>query len=131
MPNRPTVIHPRFTAAVVDLAYPSSIAIESFTVVQDPESGAETRTWSTVTGLGAIPAAIAPVVIAAIGSSKEIIADKETWRENSWHMSLGGYYPAIRQSHRVKLDDGRAFNIVGVEHDSRRQFTRLRAEEIS
>lgn len=127
MPNRPSVLHPRALSALRDLGYPSAVAIEAATVIRDPESGQATETWATVPGLGAIPAAIAPAVLQS-GRSQESATPEAVWVADAWAFSLNGYYPQITPRHRVRRDDGRLYNIVGVEHDSHQQLTRIKGQ---
>lgn len=123
-----TLLHPSALPALHRQVYPSLVAIQARTPVIDPESGEETYTWADVPGYEALPARIAPLVTAGI-SAREEITDKATWAANSWHISLAGYYPAITEEHRVLSPEGRAWNVLGVEHDGNLQTTRIKAEE--
>ena len=129
MPNRGAVLHPRFMPEAMAQFYTSTIAIEAATVVQDPDSGQETPTWAEVSGLGAIPAAVAPLTIASVGNG-ETDTVKQSFVVNAWQVSLNGYYPGIIPTMRARLDDGRVFDIRGVEADSHLQMTRLKMQEV-
>lgn len=129
MPNRTAVLHPRLPAANLFQFYPDRIAIDARTEVQDPESGESSWAWTQVPGYGSIPAVIAPVMASSFANN-EVIADKGSWAVSAWHISLDGYWPNISPLDQVRMDDGRTFNILAVEHDSRRQFTRLKVEDL-
>lgn len=123
-------MHPRFMAEARIQFYPTALRIEQATVVQDPDSGQETRTWAAVAGLEAIPAAVAPVTIQSVGSG-EVDTSAMSYVVNAWQISLAGYYPGIVPAMRAVMDDGRAFDIRGVESDSHQQLTRLKAQVVA
>jgi hypothetical protein len=127
MPNRSAVLHPRLKPHVQPQFYPDRMSIETRVEIEDPESGEVNLGWVVRPGYESIPAVMAPAMIFSIGN-REIVGDKQTWAESAWHVSFDGYWPDITPLDRLVIDDGRDFNILAVEHDSRRQFTRLKVE---
>lgn len=126
--NKAPLVSPRLAGTVGDY-YPSSVSVERAAVVSDPETGQPIETWAPVVGLSALPARVAPVVHTSV-SAGETRTGELAWATNAWHISLPAYYPAILPTDRIAMDDGRRFNILGVEHDGNLQFTRLEAEEV-
>lgn len=110
------------------LAFTSVVTVEEQTVHYDTESGEALRLWAPAPGLEAIPAAIAPLVVAGL-SVMEGATDKGGWANNLWHITLAGYYPSITEEHRLAAPGDRTWDIRGVEHDSHLLTTRIKAEE--
>lgn len=116
-------------AAAIPEFYASTLAISRATTTQDPRTGQTVETWAIVSGYESIPAAVAPATLASV-SVQTTDRPEGTWSTNKWQVSLAGYYPAIRVTDRAILDDGKTYDIVGVESDSHHQMTRLQAEEL-
>lgn len=122
------VIHGALLPRLIPQIYPSFVSIEAPTEVSDPESGEIDIVWAPVPGYEALPAHIAPLVTSGISAHEER-DDKATWAANAWHIAFAGYYPGITEEHQVRSPEGRAWNILGVEHDAYLKLTRLQAEE--
>lgn len=120
------VVHPRLAGTLTPGFYPSTIAIERSTSIQDP-SGEPQLTWTAVTGLEAIPAAIA---VFNRQAAAELRRADGTIVTDSWQISLAGYWPEIQAADRIQNEAGEFWDILGVEHDSHQQLTRLKAERI-
>lgn len=94
-------------------------------------SGFPDGTFTAIAGLSNIPCMRAPVSMSFIRASEE---KREPGIETlePVHILLNGYYPAIPQltSTRPSLRavvDGINYEVMGVEHDSQQQMTRLLA----
>lgn len=126
--NRPPLVSPRLPGTVSDY-YPSSVTFERATETADPETGQPIKVWAPVAGLTALAARVAPVVPTSV-TAGETRTGEAAWATNAWHISLPAYYPSIEPTDRVAMDDGRRFNVLGIEHDGNLQLTRLEAEEV-
>lgn len=127
MPNRPALAHPRMLSSLRAQFYPSTLAIEAGDGAQDPNSGEVVNGWAVVSGMEAIPAVVAPSTVQSV-TATEFRGNFETVVTEIWQISLNGRWPAITPEMRAHMDDGRIFNILGVEEDSHLQITRLKAE---
>lgn len=127
--NRPAIIHPRMAGAEADF-YPSTVTVQMPTNTPDPESGQIVATWATRSGLGSLPAAVAPRGESNVMNTEERTAP-QIIHKFMWHVSFPSYHPTIDTGDRLVVDTpALVLNILAVEHDSHAQFTRLECERV-
>ncbi len=83
-----------------------------------------------VTGMVDIPCTAPPLMAEDRIQASEVRAVREITAEDTRHVLLDGYYPAIRDEDRAVID-GTEYEIANVEHDSQRQMTRLAVERVT
>lgn len=94
------------------------------------DGGFVSPTYVDVAGLVDIACTAPPMNTGTGFSADEKKTQEEREADQSFHILLDGYYPAIddvwRAAGRVVID-GNAFDITGHEHDSQGQMSRVRA----
>lgn len=118
----PGIISHRLLANLANF-YPTTVSIQANTPVRS-NTGQQTEAWSTVTGLGAIPAAIAAV---PAGDRKQMTG---TFALASHRIALRGHYPTITTAHQATGADATVWNIRDVQHDSQSTTTYLLVERV-
>jgi hypothetical protein len=119
-------------AAVRDTGLLSSLC----TITRSPAifnaAGAEdpSAPYVAVAGLVDIPCTAPPLMATDRMQASEIRALRQIKAEDTRHVLLDAYYPAILDTDRA-LIDGTEFEIANVEHDSQKQMTRLAVERVT
>jgi len=115
-------------AAVMPEAIATGLFV-SLCTIQQPSGtfdagGAPDGLYVDVDGLQDIPCTAPPSSkkMAIASNEKKTMPQVEAF--NFLHVLLSGYYPTILQSWRAVVD-GDSFDIIGTEHDSQMQMTRL------
>lgn len=83
-----------------------------------------------VAGMVDIPCTAPPLMTNDRMVASEVKRLEEIRSEDSRHVLLGGYYPAITDEHRA-LIDGVEFDIVNTEWDSQKVMTRIAVERVT
>lgn len=121
MATRGTMIHPRMMKEVSKFGrFPQTCEIQQYdNEANRTPTGGISYTWTTVPGLEAIPCLIQNSMPREPRSS-EYIEQSHIFR-----IGLLGVWSIIKPEHRVLADDGRIFDIIGVEIDSAHSWTVL------
>jgi head-tail adaptor len=91
-------------------------------------SGMEKSDWANLADHVAIHCRLAPI---ETRQDQEVRQSDQTVTTAGWWALLRGYFPAITTKHRALMDDGAAYNIIGVDVDSERKMTRLTLQRVS
>ncbi len=93
-------------------------------------SGSPTAAYVPVTALTAIRCMMAvTAVMLASPTVNEVKSEASQITSNDWHCLLETYYPTIETVDRA-IVDGILYDIVGIDHDSQFQMTRLRLRKV-
>lgn len=117
-------------AAVMPQARDTGLFV-SLCTIQQPSgvfgpSGAPDGLWVDVTGLVEIPCTAPPISEARLQST-EVKALAEIMSRNILHVLLNGFYAPVSPAWRAVID-GTAYDILGTEHDSQSQMTRMEVQ---
>jgi hypothetical protein len=116
---------------VIGEAYATGLFVSLFSAQQPSgnlgPSGAPDGTWIPIAGLSNIPCTAPPPSEARIAAT-EVKALEEILTLQIKHVLLNNYFPQLNGASDMDwrcLIDGVAYDILGVEHDSQKQMTRL------
>ena len=108
-------------ASITDEFFPDTITVRQATVTKDA-SGQQTSTWADDPTLVNVRALIQTI---AEYMKRIDTATGLTFTVGDYVITLGSYQTAVGVEDRVLVDDGRVFEVFGVEHDPVSLITRL------
>lgn len=124
----------------IESVMPAAVATGLFVSIatfQQPDgimddAGQPSGNFITVAGLEAVACMNAPLGIGTI-SATEVSALEEIASKGLKHILLDGYYPEATPDDQIPTNwraiiDGVTYDVIGVEHDSQFQMTRLEVE---
>ncbi len=118
-----SIVSPRLAADLVGAGhYPQTVTIQAATRTRD-SYGDPRPTWANVTGMIALPAAIAPA-----GGSEPSSSDG-TWSVTSTLILVAGVWP-IEAGQRAVGDDGRVWDIQAVDSGPHGGWTNLHCQTV-
>ena len=123
------IMHPSLLAKLDASFFRAAVAIQENTPTNS--GGVLTDSWANVSGLAALDAAIAPAGAAEVRTSTPY----RTYDKETHTVLIAGYYTAITPEYRAVVttpgSESLTLNILGVEHDSANELTRLRCEAVT
>lgn len=118
-----SIIHPRMLSNLTNF-YPSTCEIQSSTESRNA-LGEVTRTWSTLSGHGALPCAVSTTAKAG-----ELRTEDQEYVEADFRIALRGHYPTVTEEHRAVVG-ALTYNILRVRHDQMSETTYLDCEVVT
>lgn len=120
------IVDPRLMNALPAM-YPLRCTIQSATKAADAYHEL-IETWSNFAGHVNLPCAFARVGGGQVGLTEVRRTDQLLDIEDR-HIALRGYFPDITPQMRA-IVSGETYEVVGVDHDSHRQTTRVRVRKV-
>lgn len=117
------IVHPRLLINLNNF-YPSTCKIESSTESRNA-LGEVTRTWSTLSGHGALPCAVT-----TRSRAGELRREDQQYVEADFRIALRGHFTAITEEHRAVVGTV-TYNILRVRHDQMSGSTYLDCEVVT
>ncbi len=117
-----TLVRPGWLTRLAPTFFASTATVQRATVTQS-STGAEVRSWATLSGHSGLRCRIAPA------TANEVRSQTQVFAEYTHTVVIAGYYATVTELDRVVVD-GSTYEIVGVEFDGNDQMTRLRVRVV-